>query len=135
MTKPREQEQYEAENGGVQKLLLDGIGLTLTDMRRLARWHGQVINPALANASASRMVAQRIAIKKAAKRREDQKAKAAPDEVPFPAPLQTCFKSFRHPRCSAHVLGHIVRQHLEACPCKWPLYHLVSSLQKHHSVH
>ena len=86
MTMPREKGQYGAENGSVQKLLLDGIGLTLGDIRRLARWHGRVINPALANASASRMVAQRIAIKKAAKRREDQKAKAAPDEVPFPVP-------------------------------------------------
>lgn len=71
----------------MQKLLLDGIGLTLSDMRRLARWHGRVINPALANASASRMVAQRIAIKKAAKRREDQKAKAALDMVLFPATI------------------------------------------------
>ena len=86
MPTPREEGQHEPENGGVQKLLLDGIGLTLTDMRRLARWHGRVINPALANASASRMVAQRIAIKKAAKRREDQKAKAAPDTVLLPAP-------------------------------------------------
>ena len=59
---------------------MDGIGLTLNDMRRLARWHGRVVNPALASASASMAVAQRIARNKAAKRKADQQAKVKPDE-------------------------------------------------------
>ena len=65
----------------MQRLLLDGIGLTLNDMRRLARWHGRVVNPALASASASMAVAQRIARNKAAKRKADQQAKLKPDEA------------------------------------------------------
>ena len=66
----------------LQTLLLDGIGLTLNDMRRLARWHGRVVNPALASASASVAVAQKIARNRAARRKADQLAKIQPDEVP-----------------------------------------------------
>ncbi|CAL5228580.1 g11739 [Coccomyxa viridis] len=64
----------------IQTLLLDGIGLTLNDMRRLARWHGRVVNPALASASASVAVAQKIARNRAARRKADQLAKIKPDE-------------------------------------------------------
>ena len=72
----------------LQTLLLDGIGLTLNDMRRLARWHGRVVNPALASASASVAVAQKIARNRAARRKADQVAKTKSDEVPCPAQLR-----------------------------------------------
>ena len=61
---------------------MDGVGLTLNDMRRMARWHGRVINPALASASASMVVARTVAKRKAEKRKADQKAsKPAKDTV------------------------------------------------------
>lgn len=71
-----------------QRLLLDGIGLSINDMRRLARWHGRVINPALASASASMMVAQKIARMRDDKRRAGRKGKAA-DKVPALFGLQS----------------------------------------------
>ncbi|CAK0786084.1 hypothetical protein CVIRNUC_009297 [Coccomyxa viridis] len=61
----------------MQRLLLDGIGLTIEDMRRLARWHGRVINPALANASASVLVAQKLAARRAEKRKEARKLRVS----------------------------------------------------------
>ena len=59
----------------LQKLLLDGIGLTIEDMRRLARWHGRVIDPALANATASVLVARKLAARRAEKRKESRKTR------------------------------------------------------------
>ena len=46
-------------------------------MRRLARWHGRVINPALANASASVLVAQKLAARRAEKRKEARKLRVS----------------------------------------------------------
>ena len=64
----------------LQRLLLDGIGLTIEDMRRLARWHGRVINPALANATASILVAKKMAARRVEKRKAAQKTRLS-DQV------------------------------------------------------
>ena len=55
----------EDAHAGGQGLLLDGIGLTLDDMRKLARWHSRLIDPALARTSAYEAAAQRMARRKA----------------------------------------------------------------------
>ena len=62
-----------------QGLLLDGIGLTLEDMRRLARWHGRLIDPALARSSAYIAAAHRMARRKALQHELEQQAEPAAD--------------------------------------------------------
>ena len=66
---------------GGQGLLLDGIGLTVENMRRLARWHGRLIDPALARTSAYDAAAQRLARRKAAQHEAKQQARPATDGV------------------------------------------------------
>ncbi|CAL5228579.1 g11737 [Coccomyxa viridis] len=63
----------------IQGLLLDGIGLTVENMRRLARWHGRLIDPALARTSAYDAAAQRLARRKAAQHEAKQQARPAAD--------------------------------------------------------
>ena len=71
----------EDTRAGGPGLLLDGIGLTLDNMRRLARWHGRLIDPALARTSAYEAAAHILARRKAVQREAKQHARPAADGV------------------------------------------------------
>lgn len=47
-----------------QELLLGGAGITVEDLRRVSRWHGRMVNPKVARATAAELVAHTMARKK-----------------------------------------------------------------------
>ncbi|CAL8466201.1 g5737 [Coccomyxa elongata] len=64
----------------IQELLLDGAGISVDDLRRLTRWHGQVVNPRLARATAGQLItAMQARHKKIVK--EAQAAKARNNQL------------------------------------------------------
>ncbi|CAL8466200.1 g5736 [Coccomyxa elongata] len=48
----------------IKELLLDGADITVEDLRRVSRWHGRMVNPKVARATAAELVAHTMARKK-----------------------------------------------------------------------
>ncbi|BDA51088.1 probable lipase at N-terminal half [Coccomyxa sp. Obi] len=72
----------------IQELLLEGAGITVEDLRCVTRWHGRVVNPKLAGATAGQLVnafqARHKKIAKEAQREKEAKemeAGKAPEAV------------------------------------------------------
>ncbi|BDA51092.1 probable phospholipase A1-Igamma1, chloroplastic at C-terminar half [Coccomyxa sp. Obi] len=54
----------------IKELLLEGAGITVEDLRRVSRWHGRMVNPKVARATAAELVAHTMARKKKIAKKE-----------------------------------------------------------------